>query len=194
MKKSSIKWLVGFILFAGMIVGALFLYRQLSQGYNKDNLKQNTTNEASDESSEAAQNTVKAPDFTVLDAEGNEVKLSDYAGKPIVLNFWATWCYYCKEEMPDFHTAYGQYPEIQFLMVNATDGNRETVDSAKAYIQEQEFEFEVLFDTKREAVSAYYVTSYPTTYFIDKDGTLIAKSSGMIDLSTLEKGIKLISE
>ena len=86
------------------------------------------------------------------------------------------------------------YPEIQFLMINATDGNRETVDGAKAYIQEQEFDFEVLFDTKREAVSAYYVTSFPTTYFIDKSGALIARGSGMMDLNTLEKGIKMISE
>ena len=194
MKKGSVKWIAGLILLVVLIAGALFLYHKLSQEYKGDNLRQNIADGASSEESEAVPSTVQAPDFTVLDAEGNEVKLSDYIGKPIVLNFWATWCYYCKEEMPDFNTAYEKYPEIQFLMINATDGNRETVDGAKAYIQEQEFDFEVLFDTKREAVSAYCVSSFRTTYFIDKSGALIARGSGMMDLNTLEKGIKMISE
>ena len=61
----------------------------------------------------------------------------------MVLNFWATWCYYCKEEMPDFDEASKLYPDVQFLMVNATDGVRETVDAAKKYVEENGFDFEV---------------------------------------------------
>ena len=143
-------------------------------------------------STEEAQ--LAAPDFTVLDSEGNEVQLSDYVGKPIVLNFWATWCYYCKEEMPDFDKAYEAYPEVQFLMVNATDGVQETMESAQEYIQQEGFQFDVFYDTQLEAVNAYYVTGFPATYFIDAQGNLVTRSRGMLDYDTLVKGIGMITE
>lgn len=135
-----------------------------------------------------------APDFTVLDNNGNEVNLSDFAGKPIVLNFWATWCYYCKAEMADFNKAYANHPEVQFLMVNATDGERETVASAKKYVEQNGYDFDVFFDVNGDAVNTYGITGFPTTYFIDKEGNLIARGVGMLDYETLEKGIGMITE
>lgn len=135
-----------------------------------------------------------APDFTVYDQNGNKVKLSDYKGKPVVLNFWATWCYYCKLEMPDFNAAYKQHPEVQFLMVNATDGVRETVDGAKAYVADEGYEFDVFYDTDLDAVKTYGISSYPTTYFINGDGKLIARGNGMLDLASLENGIAMITQ
>lgn len=135
---------------------------------------------------------MSAPDFTVIDRQGNEVKLSDYVGKPIVLNFWATWCYYCKQEMPDFNKAYKDYPDVNFVMVNVTDGVYETVDTAKTYVDKNGFEFDILFDTEGNAVDAYEVTGYPTTYFIDASGNPVAYASGMIDYNTLVSGIDMI--
>ena len=129
----------------------------------------------------------------MLDANGNSVKLSDYKGKPVVLNFWATWCYYCKMEMPDFNKAYKNYPEVQFLMVNATDGVRETVDKAKTYAENSGFSFDVFYDTKLDAVRKFYVTSFPSTFFIDKDGNIVAKGSGALDYESIIKGIEMIS-
>lgn len=146
-------------------------------------------------SSEASSDsTVAAPDFTVLDEDGNEVRLSDYRGKPVVLNFWATWCGYCKMEMPDFDTAYAKYPDVQFLMVNVTDGVNETVEKAKAYVETEGFSFDIFFDVKMEAVGRYGVTGYPTTFFIDKDGNAVAMQSGMLKLDILEKGIAMITK
>jgi len=133
-----------------------------------------------------------APDFTVLDNDGNEVRLSDYYGKPVVLNFWATWCYYCKVEMPDFNRAYAEYPDVQFLMVNATDGVNETVESAKAYVSEEGYDFEIFFDTDYDAINSYGVTGFPTTFFIDEKGDLVTYSRGMIDYETLISGIEMI--
>ena len=130
-----------------------------------------------------------APNFTVLDYNGNQVQLSDYIGKPIVLNFWATWCGYCKLEMPDFERARQENPDVLFLMVNATDGEYETVDSAKAFIESNGYGFEVVFDTMEQAQSAYHITGFPTTYFIDEVGNLVAYARGAISYNTLIDGI-----
>ncbi|MBR2381261.1 MAG: TlpA family protein disulfide reductase [Clostridia bacterium] len=132
------------------------------------------------------------PDFTVLDKDGNEIKLSDLAGKPIVLNFWATWCGYCVEEMPDFQTAYETYTNVQFVMVNVTDGYYETIPSAKEFVAKKGFTFPIYFDTKSSATSAFGVNAYPQTFFIDETGNIVAKARGAISLSNLEYGISLI--
>ena len=135
-----------------------------------------------------------APNFTVLDYSGNQVKLSDYIGKPIVLNFWATWCYYCKVEMPDFERARQENPDVIFIMVNATDGVYETVESAKAYIEAEGYGFEVVFDTMNQAQSAYNISAYPTTYFIDEVGNLVAYARGALSYENLMQGLSMIKE
>ena len=135
-----------------------------------------------------------APDFTVVDYDGNKVKLSDFKGKPVVLNFWATWCYYCKVEMPDFNEVYKENPDIQFLMVNATGTNGETVDSAKAYIEQEKYEFDVFFDTDHEAINTYRVSSFPQTIFIDKDGNIVSPRIGMLTKDALQQEIEKIKE
>ena len=78
------------------------------------------------------------------------------------------------------------------MMINATDGVQETMETAKAYIKEKGFEFDVFYDTELQAVNAYYVSSFPTTFFVDKNGELVTYASGMLDLETLEKGISYI--
>ena len=134
-----------------------------------------------------------ASDFTMLDMEGNEVKLSDFFGTPIVLNFWASWCPPCKAELPDFEEACKRYEgKVTFLMVNLTDGQRETVEVAKSYIASQGYTFPVYFDTKYEAAYTYGVSSIPQTYFINADGSLEARATGMISAAQLEKGIGMI--
>lgn len=154
------------------------------------------TNNKNDDSAEDGTNgvTISIPDFTAIDYEGNTVKLSDYVGKPIVLNFWATWCVYCKMEMPDFSSAQKAYPDVVFLMVNATGVNNETVEGAKKYVESEGFDFTVLFDTNGEALNAYGVASFPTTYFISAEGELVARGIGALSYANLEEGIGMITE
>ncbi|WP_294511121.1 TlpA disulfide reductase family protein [uncultured Intestinimonas sp.] len=197
MKKKSSVWILVlvFVLFIG---GASVLYSRLSADAKPEQLSVQadpTTPPA--QSGQPAQESeppkVEAPDFTVEDADGEEVRLSDYVGKPIVLNFWASWCSPCKSEMPEFNEAWEELDgEVQFLMVNMTDGARETVDTAKEYVEGQGFSFPVFFDTGSEAAMAYGAYSLPTTYFIDAEGYVVARAVGAIDGDTLQKGLDLI--
>ena len=101
-------------------------------------------------------------DFKVYDREGNPVSLSDMAGKPVVVNFWATWCGPCKSELPAFEKAYKTYGDkVEFMMVNLTDGQRETVPKVNEFISENEYTFPVYYDTKYSASAAYGISSIP---------------------------------
>ncbi len=184
--KANLKWIILAAALVVVVAVAAVLYPKLSDKFGLNLMEDQTTEQTEDGTD------YSAPDFTVLDYNGNEVKLSDLKGKPIVLNFWATWCYYCKQEMPDFNLAYEKYPDVQFVMVNATDGIQETMEAAKAYVEKEGYDFPVYFDTKGEAVENYYVTGFPATYFIDKDGNLVTYANGMLSLENLEKGIGMI--
>lgn len=134
-----------------------------------------------------------APDFTVYDENGKAYKLSDFFGKPIVLNFWASWCGPCQYEMPDFDAAYKKYgKDIHFIMVNLTDGSSETVKSASSFIKSKGYSFPVYYDTSLQASYEYGATSIPITFFIDSRGVVAAYGSGALDAETLERGISYI--
>ena len=131
--------------------------------------------------------TLKYYDFTVLDANGNPVKLSDYTGKPIVLNFWASWCGYCVHEMPDFEAMYKKYGDrVNFLMVNVGDNS---LAASLKYASDNGYTFPVFFDYSEEAMYAYGATSIPKTYFFDANGNAVYYAAGMIDGETLEATI-----
>jgi len=169
-----------------LVLGAASIwYNNLSFDYSATEVKTDSVISAPVETDEISK-TVSAPDFTVLDTEGNSIKLSDLFGKPIVINFWATWCGPCRSEFPAYEDAYLEYGEdIVFLMVNLTDGQRDTVESVAAFVQENSYSFPVYFDTSMEAAISYGAFSIPLSVFIDSDGNIIAVHRGAMSKDTL---------
>lgn len=148
-----------------ILLVASFAYNNLSI-QNQPNLNE-LSNTTSEEKS-------MLPEFTLVDMEGNEVSSLDLLGKPTIINFWATWCGYCIEEMPDFQTAYETYGDkINFVIIDAVDGIQETVEKGKSYIAENGYTFPVYFDTEMEGVISCGVTGFPSTLFVADDGEVL---------------------
>ncbi len=128
-------------------------------------------------------------DFTVYDVNGKAVKLSEYFGKPIVLNFFASWCGPCRTEMPAFQAQYlALRSEINFVFVSID----ESFADAKKYVNLQGFSFPILHDRSGSAAAAYKVTSIPSSFFINKDGELVAYAVGALSYASLEMAISRI--
>jgi thiol-disulfide isomerase/thioredoxin len=191
-----VKIIIGIIALAAVIAGAVIAYNALSENYSPDLPFVSPSVPPSEELGQTGEENPQptAPDFTVLDIDGNEVKLSDFFGQPIVLNFWASWCPPCRAHKPVFDTVYDEMKDdVVFLMVNLTDGRRETVESAFGYIAENGYRFPVYYDTTQNAARAYGITSVPTTFFIDKDGQIAAEHTGQMNEAMLRSSVELIA-
>ncbi len=199
-------WIIIALVFVLIMISAVVLYPKLLEGIDP-NAADTSPNVNAEKSSEGELDTgaelpqdtsavVLTEDFTVLDVNMNRVKLSDYFGKPIVINFWASWCYPCKSELPDFNAMHQKYGEdVVFLMVNLTDGQRETVSDVKKFIADNGYTFPVYYDTESDAANAYGVYSIPETVFIKADGSLYDIRIGVVSEAVLEGYIKqLIGE
>ena len=132
-----------------------------------------------------------APDFTVYDKNGSAVQLSSFNGKPIVVNFWASWCGYCIQEMPEFQAAYEKYGDnVVFLMVNLI--NSDSMQKAQNVIDQNGFTFPVYFDNDNSASGAYPTTAIPASVFIGTDGKVSAAVRGAMTADRLNKYIAQI--
>lgn len=191
-KKNSIILIVIIVLFAILLVGGNILYQKLSKQVEEQEQQELQEEQETSTSTEEE----LAMDFTVYGKDGEEIKLSDFQGKkPVVVNFWASWCDPCKEEMPYFQEAIEQYgDEVEFLMVNLTDGMRETVEKADKFIKESGYDMDIVYDLDLDATYTYYISSIPRTLFINRDGTLYYDYMGRITKEFLNSSIEKILE
>jgi peroxiredoxin len=128
-----------------------------------------------------------APDFELQNLKGETVRLSDYQGKPVLVNFWATWCAPCKLEMPNFQKYYEKYPG-QFEILAIEYG--EPVDTVSRFARDMGLTFPILSDPDAKVHALYRFLGYPTSYIIDQKGVLRFQHVGLMDEDALEKYLK----
>lgn len=188
MKSKQLQYIALIALFALLIAGAVLVYNNLSNKYSPSDIVAEDPQEGTEEPTKVA-----AIDFTMLDTEGNSVNLSDYYGKPIVLNFWASWCPPCKSEFPHFEKAYSEIgDDVTFIMISLIDGQRETQEKANSFISDNGYTLPVYFDVDQEAAYIYQISSIPTSLFIDKEGYVVSGYRGAMDEEQLTAYIDTI--
>jgi peroxiredoxin len=130
--------------------------------------------------------------FTVKDMSGTDVRLTDYKGKVILLNFWATWCGPCKIEIPHFIDLYAQYKDQGFVVLGVSgDDDAETL---RAYASDMKMNYPVLVGRDHEDLLDAYgpLFGYPTSFFIGRDGSICGKQLGPASKEDFERAIKAL--
>lgn len=132
-----------------------------------------------------------APNFTLSNLQGQKVSLSDFKGKVVLLNLWATWCPPCREEMPSMEMLYRKFQEqgLVILAVNVEEDGQQAVSS---FLRRTPYSFPILLDTGADVQNLYKVFQFPETFIIDRNGNVVEKVIGAIDW-TGPQAVKLIN-
>jgi peroxiredoxin len=172
---NTIIWVIAVL----TVIGAAYSYYAAAKPKSfAAPLQQNTVGDTSGADKQVA------PDFSLKDMNGKTVKLSDYRGKIVILNFWAVWCKYCKEEMPDLNALNKELSEGNDAVILAIDV-QESRDTVRNYLSSNNISLTVLLDTDGTTAEAYGVSGYPNTFVLNRDGTLYAYIPGATDKATL---------
>jgi peroxiredoxin len=127
----------------------------------------------------------RAPDLALQDLSGETVRLSDYAGQPVMINFWAVWCGFCRVELPEMQSVYESYQDQGFAIL-AVDVQEEASHVAD-FAEELGLTFPILLDTQGEGTRSYRIRGLPTSYFVDRNGVIIGKQVGPVDEAWMKR-------
>jgi peroxiredoxin len=132
----------------------------------------------------------KAPDFALVDMQGNKHRLSDYRGQGVFLNFWGTWCPPCKKEMPYINNQYEQFKDkgVQVLSVDI----QEPELAVNQYAERLGLNFPIMIDTEKEVMNVYGVDLLPATFLVDKNGKVVKYYTGELTENKIKKFMEQI--
>ena len=125
-----------------------------------------------------------APDFTLVDLEGNQVSLSDFRGKTVFVNFWASWCPPCRAEMPEIEAVYQEYKDRGVVVIGVDI--RETEDVVRQFVEQGGYSWIFILDATGAVSNDYRITAIPTSFFIDKDGIIQVVAIGAMTKRAME--------
>jgi peroxiredoxin len=132
---------------------------------------------------------VQAPDFELPSLDGRKVKLSDYRGKAVLLNFWATWCPPCKIEMPWFVDLQKRYGQDGLVVIGVAMDDSEP-QKISEFAHDMGLNYPVLLGTDKVSDDYGNVQYLPTTFYIDRDGKIVSKAAGLFDRKQVEDDVK----
>lgn len=156
--------------------------------HNTKNKKADSPTEVSSAAETGNEIGQMAPDFTLNTLDGKTVKLSDFKGKKVILNFWATWCPPCKAEMPHMQNYYqsNKDKDIIILAVNLTNQDK-GLEVIHNFADDYKLTFPILLDEQGSVGSTYQILTIPTSFFINEKGEIHQKISGPMDEETMQK-------
>jgi cytochrome c biogenesis protein CcmG/thiol:disulfide interchange protein DsbE len=145
--------------------------------FNNANDTNKSSKAAANVNEEAPQIHFKAPSFTLSSLDGQSYSVDDARGKPLIINFWASWCGPCKLEAPELVQIYEQYgDELEIYAVNLTASDR--ITAVKKFVEQQGFTFPILLDESGDVSDLYEVIAIPSTFFVNENGIIVDKIIG----------------
>lgn len=131
-----------------------------------------------------------APSFTLSAIKGGPMSLTDLAGKPVMINFWATWCAACLKEMPELERIHNLYRDrgLSVILINL----QETAEVAKRHIEDHGYTMTSLLDEKGQTAEKFQVFGLPTTFFVDKSGMIRKTHMGELTREIITEGLTAI--
>lgn len=186
MKDFAVKWRIVAVLLAVLgimlLTGAAFLAYRAFQAQRSGQIGEDPSWQSS-----AIRPGNPAPDFTLTSLSGEQISLAGLAGKPVLLNFWATWCPPCKDEMPLLQEYSIRYAG-KFTILAVDYGEKES--EVRPFIEELNLDFPIFLDPGDEVNTLYQVQGYPTTYFIGADGSIVDVHIGLLSETKLKAYLK----
>lgn len=161
--------------------------------YTKNQTESSNQQQTTEESEIGIKKGNKAPDFELLNLNGEPVKLSDFTDKKVILNYWATWCPPCRAEMPHMEKFYkDNEKDVVVLAVNLTN-TEQNRDNVSDFVKDFGLTFPIVMDEEGDVSSTYQVIAYPTSYIIDSQGIIQEVFQGAINYDIMEKAISKIN-